>query len=1082
MFYRIGLDIGITSVGWCAIETQANGEPTRILDLGVRIFDAAEQPKTGASLAEPRRLARGNRRRLRRKALRLVLAKEYFAGLGVTPDAYQKDVNELRAAGLNKKLEPREFAAVLMLLLKRRGFKSNSKAQSKNEDGELLAAVKHNAGLMAAKGYRTVGEMLAAEKAVSINGKDGRTRRIYCTRNKGGDYSNTVLRSAIREEIGILFAAQARFGNPLATEQVEKDILAFFDMQRNFDDGPGKGSKYSATYSVGECAFEAGEERAPRASYSFELFTAYQKINHLRIVSAGESRALGPDEREKVVALAKKNKKTAYAAVRKVLGLSDDERFNCLTYSSKKRGDDVVKEAEKATFVTFERSRAILDCLDEEHRNAATADAVAYVLSHVKSDARRNAMFAAFPETAGLSVTEKEKLLELNCEKFGHLSIKAIGKILPYLEEGDRYDEACKKAGYNHSRTSESARLKYLRGQEIREEIDEITSPVVKRAISQTLKVLNAVIARYGSPVAVNVELAREMSKSRAERDKAMRENARRKDINDKLRDRIRDEFGCHPTYSRLLILKLYEEQCGKCPYTGETIDIGRLFDENVVQIDHIIPYSRSFNDSFDNKVLVKTAANQNKGNRTPYEWLSDGAAWDAYVNRINAMYFGNFRKRGYLLQKSFDEEEWKSRSLNDTRYICRYVRGLLEDRLMFEKAELGKKRVFAVNGAITAELRREWGMGKVREDGDLHHAVDAAVIACVTDGAIKRLSTVYKNKHEEKFGAERFGETIIAEPYRGFSDELAARCMENESAMHDRLIALGIDEDSVAEVRPIFVSRMPKRKGKGPIHKETIQSAKYIDRGISVKRVALTELKLACNADGEYYIKDYFRPEDDSKTYALLLDKLIAAGGKAEEAFAEKVFKPAAEGKTPNEIKKVKIYSKANAGVYLEKIRGYADNGAMVRVDVFSKDKKYYCVPVYTSDLYAGRLPDRAATAGKPQTEWELIDDSFKFEFALYANDLIYIKHKKGITMTKQRDNAGSRMPDAVDIREGYVYFKSFNISSACMSVITHDNCYVKESLGVKTLEYIGKCSVDVLGNVSRVKGEKRPPVAIRK
>lgn len=336
MYYRIGLDIGITSVGWCVVETDAAGEPQSILDLGARIFDAAEQPKTGASLAEPRRLARGLRRRLRRRALRIALAKELFAELGVVPDASPRDVNELRVAGLDNLLEEREFAAVILLLIKRRGFKSNSKAQNSAEDGELLSATKRNADLMAEKGYRTVGEMFATEYSEKRMRADGSAYTVYNVRNKGGSYAHTVRRADIRREIETLFAAQAGFGSAIASDEVKDRVLQIFDMQRNFDDGPGKGSKYSATYAVGKCEFLEDEERAPRASYSNERFVALQKINHLKIISGGNSRELTAEEREKLITLAEKNKKTTYAAVRKTLGLGDGERFNALTYSTKK--------------------------------------------------------------------------------------------------------------------------------------------------------------------------------------------------------------------------------------------------------------------------------------------------------------------------------------------------------------------------------------------------------------------------------------------------------------------------------------------------------------------------------------------------------------------------------------------------------------------------------------------------------------------------------------------------------------------------------------------------------------------------
>ena len=661
--------------------------------------------------------------------------------------------------------------------------------------------------------------------------------------------------------------------------------------------------------------------------------------------------------------------------------------------------------------------------------------------------------------------------------------MKAINNILPYLEKGDRYDKACAKYGYNHSQRDGGEKRVLLKGEDIRREIEEINSPVVRRSVSQTLKVLNALILKYGSPVAVNIELAREMGKSREERDKENRENLGRKKTNDALRAEIREKYGLNPTHMRLVIRKLYDEQVGRCPYTGEVIDVNRLYEDNYVQVDHIIPYSRSFNDSFTNKVLVKTRANQEKGNKTPFEWLFTTPQWNDFFDRVSVMYAGNFKKRQLLLKESFDEDEWKSRALNDTRYICRYMLGLLQDKLTFAQSEVGKKKVTAVNGGITAELRRQWGIGKVREDGDIHHAVDAAVIACVTTGAVQKLSTAYKFKHEEKrYDAPGFG-ADIAEPYKGFSEELAARCLADENIMHERLRALGVDEEAVAAAKPVFVSRMPKRKGKGPIHKETILGAKYVrSEGVAVKKVPVTSLKLDKDkTTGEYYIKDYFRPQDDKTTYDILLERLVAAGGKAEAAFKDKVYKPAAEGKTPNEIKKVKVTEPVNSGVVLEDIQGFAANGSMVRVDVFSKGGKYYCVPVYTADIYAGRLPDRAATAGKKFEDWDVMDETYKFEFALYPNDLIRIKHKSGISMAKQRDNADSRMPDTYEMKEGFVYFRGLNISTAAATVITQDNCYIS-GIGLKTLPEIRKCNVDVLGNVSFVKGERRPPASMKK
>ena len=175
MDYRIGLDIGIASVGWAVLENGEDDEPKRIVDLGVRIFDVAEIPKTGASLAQPRREARTTRRRLRRRRHRLERIRYLLEQQGIITEAelgvyYESgelpSVYQLRAEALERKLNKKELAQILIHIAKHRGFKSTRKAETKEkEGGEVLSAVKSNQMLMEEKGYRTVGEMIYRDPA-----------------------------------------------------------------------------------------------------------------------------------------------------------------------------------------------------------------------------------------------------------------------------------------------------------------------------------------------------------------------------------------------------------------------------------------------------------------------------------------------------------------------------------------------------------------------------------------------------------------------------------------------------------------------------------------------------------------------------------------------------------------------------------------------------------------------------------------------------------------------------------------------------------------------------------------------------
>ena len=259
-------------------------------------------------------------------------------------------------------------------------------------------------------------------------------------------------------------------------------------------------------------------------------------------------------------------------------------------------------------------------------------DNIGQILSTYKSDNKRTEELSAL----GLEKKIIDALLGINgLSKFAHLSLKALRKINPYLEEGKIYNEACAAAGYDfkvHANTQKTELLPAYK-----EEMDDITSPVARRAIAQSIKVINAIIREQKcSPVYINIELAREMAKGFDERtqiDKANKENQAK---NERIMERIRTEFHkSNPTGMDLIKLKLWEEQDGRSPYSQKAISINRLFEPGYVDIDHIVPYSISFDDSFKNKVLVFSDENRDKGNRLPIAYLQSKFGAKAAENFI---------------------------------------------------------------------------------------------------------------------------------------------------------------------------------------------------------------------------------------------------------------------------------------------------------------------------------------------------------------------------------------------------------------------------------------------------------------
>lgn len=1078
MRYAIGLDIGITSVGHAVVELDSNDEPCRIIRLGSRIFDKAENPKNGASLALPRREARGMRRRLRRLRHRKERIRGMLIAEGVVTseqlehlydDKQLSDVYMLRVKALDEPLTAEEFARVLIHLSQRRGFLSNRKtAKGKKDDGKLLEATSANRLLMQEKGYRTVGEMFYRDEKFDAE-----------KRNKSGNYQNTVDRALIEAEAKLVFGSQRKFGKHFADSKIEERYLSILLAQRSFADGPACGP-YSGNQiekMIGNCTFEEGKLRASKATYSFQLFNLWQHINHIRIVSEdGLSRVLSDDERNAIVSEAHKKPEVTFKQIRALLpNMKETDTFNVVRYletvedSEKKKKLDDLKVYHDIRKAFGKTGKTVFETLSHEQ-----LDVIGESISKNYSDEQ----IAGAIIVAGIAPDAVEFVQKLpNYSKYGHLSVEACRKLLPHLKNGSTYDKACEMAGYQFQGNISEKQM-YLRPLS-EEDGKEITSPVVKRAVSQSIKVINAIIREMKeSPVYVNIELARELSKSYDDRSKIEKQQKENAAQNERIMQQIK-EYKDAPTGFDLVKFKLWNEQGEICPYTQKKISISRLFDTGYVDVDHIVPYSRSFDDRAVNKVLVFSEENRQKGNRLPLEYLK-GERRDKFIVWVKSHPKFSPAKRKLLLKENVgDEEGLKARNLQDTQFISSFMYRYIADTLLFAPSMSGKKRrVYTVNGAITAQVRKRWGINKIREDGDLHHAMDAAVIACVTPGMVARITRYAKyreGRFSEDFVVDReTGEVIehFPEPWESFRDELTIRLCENEQDLRKQLQDvnfpqyLGVDLDGI---KAPFVSRMCNHKVTGPAHKETVRSGKLLDKGVVVSKVELSKLKL--NKEGE--IEGYYNPESDRLLYEALRERLKAFGGDAKKAFENEFHKPRANGLEGPLVKKVKIVERASLAVGVLENTGVADNDTMIRCDVFyCENDGYYFVPIYVADTVKDCLPSKACVSGgKP---WKAMDEK-DFLFSLYPNDLIRIYDKKELVLARVLD--GGTLPEkrSFDGSKGVLlYYKGLDISTAFLSGVTHDNTYKRRTIGKTTLR-IEKYEVDVLGNYSKIEKETR-------
>jgi CRISPR-associated endonuclease Csn1 len=1133
-----GLDIGISSVGWVVL-----GE-NRIVDLGVRCFDKAETADKGESLNLARRAARLMRRRLRRRAWRLTKLARLLKREGLVPDVNllkQQPVKgfktpnlwKLRVEALDRKLETEEWARVIYHLCKHRGFHWISRAEAKaadsdSEGGKVKKGLAGTKKLMEERNYRTAAEMVINEFPDAH-------------RNKQGDYSKALSRALLADELRGLFRRQREFGNAHAHADLENVVLGNGDKKSGLFWAQKPALSGEALLKMlGKCIFEKNEYRAPKASFTAERHVWLTRLNNLRVVVDGNIRPLNEAERLAVLPLPYQQAgdftyKQLRAAMVKAGYLPESVRFAGLAYpSDRQKAEEKAKDPEAERLIKLpgwqELRKTLKDAgLEEEWRKISTdalggsphtLDGIARVLSVYKEDEEVQR------ELGKLDLPNKNKLvnalLDIRFDKFSSLSLKALYKIVPLMERGQRYDEAVAsipeyghhsqlhKAGEGehkylppfYSGRDKNGRLKF------NEELDIPRNPVVLRALNQARKVVNALIREYGSPHEVHIEMARDLSRPLDERRDIEKAQKEFRDRNEKDKAAFASEFSIVGAVKGKDFEKfqLYREQQGKCAYSIEPLDINRLFEQGYVEIDHALPYSRSFDDSKNNRVLVLTRENRNKGNMTPFEYLGgkeNNERWRQFEAFVNGNRTYRQAKRNRLLKKDFGEKESRNfmeRNLNDTRYICRFFKNYVEHYLKLHD-ESDAKRCVVLSGQMTAFLRARWGLTKVRSDSDRHHALDAAVVAACSHGMVKRLSDYSRRKELEKaregFVDAETGEIVspamfdqleqhFPNPWPHFRTELETRLkIDDPTLLREEIMHFGTyPPDAVEAIKPLLVSRAPQRRNGGAAHKETIyaQSERLMAKGSVTQKVAVTSLK---PADVDKLID----PHRNEKLYAALRDWL--QNREAREKRAREMEKTAKEAKrelTPDEkseIERLRALPRKpdksgnptgpvvrTVTMVIDKLSGIpirggiAKNDTMLRVDVFrsKKDGKFHLVPVYVHHRVKG-LPNRAIVAFKDEGEWTVMGDDHSFLFSLHPNDLVRV-HQKGKTPFLG-------------------YFSSCHRGTGNINLWASDRNRqigkdgMIEGIGVKTALSLEKFNVDVLGNIYPAPLETRRDLA---
>ena len=995
----LGLDLGVGSIGWCLIALDAQGDPAEILGMGSRVVplnnatDAADFSIGKAFTANQERTARRTMRRgfaryqLRRYRLRRELEK-----VGMLPDAalIQLPLLELwelreRAAIAGRRLTLPELGRVLCHINQKRGYrhvKSDAAAivgdegeKKKDSNSAYLAGIRANDEKLQAK-HKTVGQYFAEQLrqnqsesptgGISYRIKD----QIFSRQRYIDEYDQIMAAQRVHypdiltdEFIRMLRDEVIFMQRPLKSCKHLVSLCEFEKQEKvmRVHQDDGKGGRQLVERMV-----KFGPKVAPKSSPLFQLCRIYEAVNNIRLTRPdGSPRDITPEERAKIVAHLQSSASLSFAALKKLLkekALIADQ----LTTKSGLKGNST-RVALAAALQPYPQYHHLLDMeletrmmtvqLTDEETGEVTEREVAvvtdsyvrqplYRLWHILySIEERDAMRRALITQLGMKEEDLDgglldQLYRLDFVKpgYGNKSAKFICKLLPQLQQGLGYSEACAAVGYRHSNTPTSEEITE---RTLLEKIpllqrNELRQPLVEKILNQMINLVNALKAEYGMDE-VRVELARELKMSREERERMAEGNRRREKENKAIAEKIR-ECGLFPTKSRIRKYMLWEEAGEQCLYCGQILTLSQCLNGDDMEVEHIIPKSVLYDDSYGNKTCACRRCNKEKGNRTALEYIR-AKGWEAeYMERINglldkkAISYSKHQRLRWL--KEDIPSDFLERQLRLTQYISRQAMAILQQ---------GIRRVSASEGGVTARLRSLWGyddilhtlnldrydsMGeteRVSREGETteklrikdwskrkdhrHHAIDALVVASTRQGYIQRLNRVSSESEREAMSGEiemqkatKTDKLSLLERWLTQRPHLSVRAVSDKVA--EILISYRPGKRVVTRGRNIYLRHGKKcvQSGllvpRGPLSKETVYGQITVNGEPQI--VCKYDLHSLKAKDVDYVVDLALRKR--------LKELLAQHGGKEKEAFAGDVYLD--EAGTQGPIRSVRCFT----------------------------------------------------------------------------------------------------------------------------------------------------------------------------
>lgn len=730
MQLKLGLDIGITSVGWGIID-----ETYGVKACGVRLFPE----RSAQDNAEMRRPMRSARRRTRRLQHRLQRMSALLADLlGINIPEPQGNIYEIRCRGIKERLDKAELFLAIMHLTKRRGT-------------HYLTVDDIQEDASANKTEKSTEEILAEQKTYLVDhyvcewqyAKYQRYEHTRSAQDRVRGAENRFSNQDYLRELEELLRVQGEYYPTIAEHR--DAIVAIYSSKREYYDGPGGQNsptpygcwRYDENGEVqyvnlidemrGKCTYYKDEPRIAAGSYTACLFNLLNDLNNLTVQGSPcedavqDGKLTETAKRYLVENFVNNGKNITLKIIAKYLKVKENDIKG---YRIDKKENPIFTEFKQ--YFAIRRAYSSLDREADIRGNRKLCDEISDILTKEKAIDRRQALLtkAGIDEEIAILLSRGKDFTQYHA-----LSQKAIETILDDLwSTSDNQMVLFTQAGLHQQKEQDliGANIPF-------DGNDWIVSPVTKRAVSEAVKVINAarkwIRRHYGISEFddIVIEMARD--------DNSDEQKKRIKDLQ-KRNEQTRKEVleiaqGRRLTAGQFEIIRYLNEQKWQSAYSGTPVSLEQVFNGEL-EIEHIIPRSISFDNSQSNKAAAFVWENQAKGKRTPAQYLRSQygeQAYQEFKKRTNT-WCKNKKKRENLFYENTPEYEiggFINRNLVDTRYACREVLNLLQD---YYKANDLPTKVKVIRGSFTHYFRSKARLSKDRSATFAHHAQDALIVA----------------------------------------------------------------------------------------------------------------------------------------------------------------------------------------------------------------------------------------------------------------------------------------------------------------------------------------------------------------